>query len=404
MRISPMCEFPLEEYRARITALTGRMRAAGLDGMMLSSRENTRYFCGLQSVIWPSKVSTPGILLVNADGKTALIGSASAVETARHTSVLDREDVFCYDRNNLPGTPSTYPDAVSDAFRRLGLSEGRIGAEFGESCYLHLQYHWYLELCRLLPGVQFVDAGEEIFHLRSVKSPAEVDLLREACRRNEESIKAALSSIVPGQTTERDVLRHFAGEAFHRHCENVRELSVRFSNRRVPLAACPAGDVLIEAIPHAPVFAGGGLLLHGYQAYWEHTAVLRAPTPRQQELFDCARRTAEYACKELRAGASLGGSLQKINAFAASTSAGAVCQTRRAPCAGIGLDPAEPPYFRTACQAPLPLLEGNVLWLSPCFGTETDGLFSCCVTLVVTSSGAQLLSSFPESLIAVALP
>jgi len=397
-----MCEFSLEEYRARISGLTEQMRSAGLDGMMLSSKENTRYFCGLQSVIWPSKVSTPGILLVSADGETALIGSASAVETARHTSVLDDEDVFCYDRNCLPGTPSTYPDAIAAAFRRLGLSSGRVGAEFGETCYMHLQYHWYLDLCGQLPDIQFVDAGESIFRLRSVKSQAELDLLGDACRRNEESMRAALSAIVPGQTTERDVLRRFAGEAFHRHCEGIRELSVRFSEARLPLAACPAGDTLLEAVPHTPVFAGGGLLFHGYHAYWEHTAVVDMPSPRQQELFDYARRTAAYACRELCAGADLRDTLRKINNYAVSTPVGDAYQARRPLLAGIGLDPAEPPYpSSTGCT---PLREGNVIWLSPCFGTKTDGFFPCCVTLSVTSSGVRLLSSLPEALETIALP
>ena len=81
MRKSPMNEFSVEEYQARIDSLTQKIRESGLDAIMLSSKENTRYFCGLQSIIWSSKVSTPGILLVNADGEIALVGSASAAET-----------------------------------------------------------------------------------------------------------------------------------------------------------------------------------------------------------------------------------------------------------------------------------------------------------------------------------
>jgi len=392
-----MCEFPVEEFHARIAALLSKMREAGLDGIMLSSRENTRYFCGLQSIIWSSKVSTPGILIINADGKTALVGSASAVETARYTSVLENEDVFCYDRNGLPGIPATYPDAIAAAFQHLGLTSGKVGAELGQTCYLQLQYHWYLELCSQLPAVQFVDAGETIFSLRAVKSPAELEILSHACLQNDASIDYAVSSIVPGQTTERDVYRKFAEEAFRRHCENVAELSVRFAAGRLPLTGCPAGNTVIEPLPHAPLFIGGGLLFRGYYGHSERTAVLGSLTNRQQLFSDCARQTAEFACELLRAGADVPETVNKIRAYAASTAAGEAYMAEHTLGFGLGLDLAERPYLTKSALSTSRLREGMVLTLFPCFGNESDGLFVSSVTLFITSSQPRFLSAPPNA-------
>lgn len=152
MRASPMAEFSVNEYAQRMEGLVRELRARGMDGALISSRENTRYFCGLQSIIWSSKVSTPGILLVNADGAHELIGSASSVETARYTSVIDDGAHSCFNRNGLPGVPATYPQAIAAAFRKLKLERGRVGMELGEGAYLQLQLQWFEQLAGLLPG------------------------------------------------------------------------------------------------------------------------------------------------------------------------------------------------------------------------------------------------------------
>ena len=52
MRKSMMMEFPLEEYQARLDKLIAGMQRYGMDAILLSSKENTRYFSGLQSIVW----------------------------------------------------------------------------------------------------------------------------------------------------------------------------------------------------------------------------------------------------------------------------------------------------------------------------------------------------------------
>lgn len=397
MRKAPMNEFPVEEYRTRIHGLTSRMRAAGLDGMMLSNKENTRYFCGLQSIIWSSKVSTPGILLINADGEMALIGSASAVETARHTSVVDDEWVLCYDRNHLPGVPATYPEAIADAFHRLGITSGKVGTEWGDSCYFHMQYHWYLELCSLLPNIQFQDASSILFSLRAIKSDAEILLLTEACRRNEAALDAAISRIVPGETTEQAAFRLYAEEAFHRHCENVQELSIRSTPQRMSLTHCPPSDQLIPSAMHSALFFSGGLYLHGYQSCTQLGAVVGAPTEQQERLFQCAVDTAQFACEQIRPGADTSSIFQSVHTYAAGLCEGDFYLSAQHLGGGLGLDPLEPPYLSAECP-PVSLESGMVLQLYPCFGTPEAGYFPCSLLLTVTSHGCRPLSRIRQSL------
>lgn len=397
MRKAPMNEFSVEEYQGRIHALIGKMRRDGLDAIMLSSKENTRYFCGLQSIIWSSKVSTPGLLLVNADGEMALVGSASAAETARYTSAINDEQILWYDRNRVSGIPSTYPAAIADAFRRLGITKGKVGAEFGDSCYFQMQYHWYLDLCALLPGVTFQDASGIIFSLRSIKSPVEIQLLSDIHRQTEIAAAAAFRRISPGQTTEQEFSRLFLEEAFRGHCENAREPSVRSTPRRMSLEHCPASSEIIGKESGDILFVSGGVFTHGYHSYIERAAVTGKPSPLQEDLFQCAKDTALFACDQIRPGVDSGEVIRATNTHAARLSQANRYLSQNNLGGGLGLDPIEPPYLSKE-HPPVMLQSGMVLYLSPRFGTPELGYFPCTLQIVVTDTGCRIISDPPEKL------
>ena len=394
-----MIEFPVSEYEARMAGLVRRMREAGLDGMMITNRENTRYYCDLQSIIWSSKVSTPGILIVNADGGTRLVGSASAVETARYTCCLDPADVVCYDRNNLPGVPATYPDAIVESVRALGLDCGRIGMEFGEGAYLQLQLHWLEDITAQLPGVELVDAMPLILSQRMIKSPAEIEALRTSCRQSERSLDYAFAHTVPGQTTESDFFRLYAQEAFRLHCENVTNdlapLSVRFGAARAKVFGSPCGDAVLSDAPHTPVAVDGGLYTHGYYADLSRSAVVGGLSEGQRALADAARETCEALMSLIRPGADVAGVIAQADRFALGTPAGGAYLSKGAPGHGVGLDLREPPYLKRLAKAGGAFEAGMVLSLNPRFGGD-EGVFCCGREIVVTQDGAQCLGGDGE--------
>lgn len=399
MRISPMIEFPLSEYESRIAALVSLMKANNLDGMLISNRENTRYYCDLQSIIWSSKVSTPGILLVNTDGETALIGSASAVETARYTSVIESENVTGFNRNNLPGIPATYPDAIIASIEKLGLQKGRIGMELGDSCYLQLQLHWFEELVERLPNVEFVDASAVIFSQRSVKSQAEIDMLAHVCTQHEESIRFAFENVELGKTTEADFFRLYAQEAFRRHCENVTNdlvpMSVLFGSERFEHQGAPYSNTVIKNIPHAPLQASGGLFIHGYYANLTRTGVVGSLSTKQQMMLDAAKGGLETALKQVKSGANIAEIVAAVDNYAANSPAADAYLSRGKLGFGVGLDLAEPPYLKKSGE----LKSGMVLSIGPHFGTPETGLFAANPEIVVTDSGYEVLSKYHEPFI-----
>ena len=94
MQKSMMMEFSLEEYQSRMEKLVAGMQSRGMDAILLSSKEGTRYFAGLQSIVWDSKIAVPGLLVVTADGKSTIISSTSNQPTVKVTSVLDPDTLL----------------------------------------------------------------------------------------------------------------------------------------------------------------------------------------------------------------------------------------------------------------------------------------------------------------------
>ena len=79
MREPFMLSFPLEEYRKRLDKLIAIMHRDGVNAVIFTSDNNTFYFSSFQSIVWTSKVSTPGVVVVTDDGDMALCTTKGGV-------------------------------------------------------------------------------------------------------------------------------------------------------------------------------------------------------------------------------------------------------------------------------------------------------------------------------------
>ncbi|MBQ6535918.1 MAG: aminopeptidase P family N-terminal domain-containing protein, partial [Firmicutes bacterium] len=89
MKQSPLLPFPVSEYETRLQKVIAAMGKAGIDALVLTSDENTYYFSGFNSIVWDSKVSTPGTVVITGDGSIMLATSSGGRYTAGATSCVD---------------------------------------------------------------------------------------------------------------------------------------------------------------------------------------------------------------------------------------------------------------------------------------------------------------------------
>lgn len=386
-----MLEFPVSEYEARIGKLVANMKLAGMDGVMLTSMENTRYYTGLQSVIWPSKLSTPGIVLVNASGEVYIVGSASAQDTARYSACVEDENVIHFSRNGIPGVAQTYPEAIMNTMKKMGLNNGRLGIEMGEYTRLHLQMQWMDTLTQQMSDLTFVDAAPLIWAQRTVKSAEEMKVMRKLFAINDNCYRYAFEHIELGRTTEWDVYSMFAQEAFRQHCENVPVLGVLFGEGRYLNGNCPpSADVVITNTQHAILQIDGGPMYKGYMADIIRMGVVGSLSREQQVIMDASYDAMDFLTSRIKDGVNCKELCHALDRHVAA-GPGADYYRMYTWCAhGIGLDIHEPPSIATSDD--VELRAGMVLSVEPIFGDEKLGVFGNEQHVLVTENGCEILS------------
>ncbi len=190
--------FTAEEIETRRQALIGRMRAAGIDGLLMFRQE---------SMFWLTGYDTFGYvffqcLVLTADGRVALITRAPDLRQAQNTSNI--EDIRIWvDRDDA--SPA---DALRDLLDELGLSGARLGVEYeayGLTGRNALRLNAALQDFAVLE-----DCSEMVSELRLVKSPGEIEYVRKAARLADDALEAAWELAHPG-ADEAEILAAMQG-------------------------------------------------------------------------------------------------------------------------------------------------------------------------------------------------
>lgn len=112
MRQSPMLNYPVSEYEARMSRAAEKVKQAGLSCIMGTSKAAVCHLTGLRSVIWESKAGTPGLLFLSAEGQYALVNSFTGVDAAMYSTCLERKDFMNYDSSGRSGVATNQLGAI----------------------------------------------------------------------------------------------------------------------------------------------------------------------------------------------------------------------------------------------------------------------------------------------------
>ena len=189
MRAPRFQYFSLEEYRERLDALRRRMEGAGADVLLVTSPENLCYLSGYQTpgYYWYQTLIVPlerePVFVVRMN-EASNVEPLSWVEDCRPYE--DFEDWIAHTR-----------DVLAD----LGLAGARIGLDY-DSFFLRTRDE--KRLVAALPAATFVDGAGLVEEGRLVKSPRELEYMRQAARAAEAGLRAGIEACRAG-VTENDV-------------------------------------------------------------------------------------------------------------------------------------------------------------------------------------------------------
>jgi Xaa-Pro aminopeptidase len=179
--------------------LDSLMEEARLDVLLVTSKHNVQYMLGGHRALFFDYMDAMGvsrylpvlIYVKGAPDKAAYIGH----RTERNQHELKKFWVAETAANSW-GSVDAIEKAVA-YLQRIGLDQARIGIEFS-----YLPYDSASTLQATVPPARISDARGILDILRGRKSPAELDMMREASERVIDSMKAVIADLKPGMTKQ----------------------------------------------------------------------------------------------------------------------------------------------------------------------------------------------------------
>lgn len=181
--------FTASEYATRVAAVGGAMRERGLDALLVTSPENVFYLTGLNHQGYFAFTA----LVLKAEGDCLLVTRAME----RHTlaaQVPGCEHVLFGDRED----PA---EAVRRAVQASGLERGRIGVEKDKMSF---PIRVWEDVVARIPRAQWENGAELVEGARVVKSPAEIDFVRQAAAVSDRAMQSGIDAAGVG-VNEREV-------------------------------------------------------------------------------------------------------------------------------------------------------------------------------------------------------
>lgn len=404
------------EIRSRVRE---RLRREDLAGYIAFTPSNVAYLSGFVSyflsmwwrmhgtvmVVMATDEERPPVLIVgDAEGQAARAGSVDCdvldypmwVETRTHADIVR-------DPGPGPVRPSQWRDAdiaqrLLEGLQRAGIARGRVGTDLR-----YLPHHAYRMLRAAAPEVDWVDVSDELYEVRSIKLPFEVDRLRAASELAEAGMAHAARRAGPGVSVSDVRSFYFEGVA-----EAARE-STRYADlsdmwvlpgmgSQAPIGA-PADDDVSGMKAGDLLKFDCGTTIAGYRSDHGRTFVLGEPSQDAATLYGHLRAAHELAVEAMRPGAPVGNVFEAADSYMRGH--GYPGYQRGHFGHSIGLDSfhEEPPFL---AQGDLtPLQQGMVFAVeTPFYGADLGPIMIEDLVLV-TADGAEFLTNLPRGLMPV---
>ncbi|HEX3801942.1 MAG TPA: Xaa-Pro peptidase family protein [Solirubrobacteraceae bacterium] len=347
------------------------MREYELDALISYSKENIAY--GLGYTI-PSQAlnvrDRQFALAVNQDGEAALLLTANEVDEARSRGDID--DLRPYEE--LTDDPM---QVLAGALRDLGVERHRIGIELDV-----IPVQWFERLKRMLPDATFVAGRAALQHARRIKTPCEIEKLRNAARIADIAQADAHSEIRVGMT-ERDVYRLIVDRCLGYGADEVLLVQVAATERSAYSNPTPTDRVLRRGdVLKIDVFVS----VAGYVSDTGRWIVMGEASPRHREVWARMQETMDRIHEAIRPGVEAGSVWTTFaDEFARHDMKPAIKFLGH----GLGLGLHEDPFI--AADVTAPLEQGMVLAVEPIFREGEIG-YHFEDDVLVTSDGMENLT------------
>ena len=380
-------DFSAAEFDHRRTRVRDALRDAGLDWLLVFHPISIHWLTGSDAKSYQEFQC----LLISAEpGPVCVLTRTGERNEFRDDALVDRLETY---GGGEPDDPLVAFGQLADS---LDLRRSRVGMET-PAYYLHP--HHYVRLKAWLGDALVAEPTELVHDLKLVKSPAELNYIRQAARFADRAMAVFAESLAEGRSE-----LELAGEVYRTLLSSGSGLAASPINLVSGERSCYSHGAPTERRLRRGDFGSVeyGATCKRYTSTIGRQFCLGRPTPRMRELYDVVRRAADACIAEIRAG--VGAVVPHEAAKRVIAEAGFA--RGRVHTTGYGLAPGFPPTW----GEPLHMLSGSrytleagmVLTVEPPVFLDDEPLGARIIdNVLVTTEGAELLSQFSRELIVV---
>jgi Xaa-Pro dipeptidase len=372
--------FTADEYHRRLREVRRRMSAKGIECLLIHSFPSICYLTGFESVA-PHKYF---MLAVSAEGEITLL--CQTFES--HNALLGGCDceIVTYDLH------ADYIAGTWDLLVSRGWTAQKLGVELSSS---GLRTSDWMRLADSLTG-PWVDASGLLDEVKTVKSEAELEYLRQAAEWSSLGMQSAIAAVAEG-ATDNDVAAAAYNTLMKAGSEYMCYAPIVTSGSRSGIPHSTHQRVPFER--GDPVLIEIGACCRRYSAPIMRTASAGVPTDSVLKLTDLAAASVSTVIENMRPAAAADEIARKAKARIRGIPADIIWHGYYGYSIGIGF----PPEWSDSRAA---IREGSTLVLEPgmVFHCSTSfreiGKYGVAVseTVAVTASGCEVLTRLPREI------
>ncbi|KIC10880.1 peptidase M24 [Leisingera sp. ANG-M1] len=379
MSEAPVRGFPEAEFAARTEKAQALMAQQGLDGLLLLTEPEVRYFSGFHTLFWQSP-TRPWFLFVPPEGKPIAIIPEIGADLMRRTWI---EDIRTW---SAPAPENDGLSLLTELLSSIAGRGGSIGVMKGHETALRMPLGDYERLMAGLPGLKVADATPLVRSLRMVKSAAEIEKLHHICDIGSRTFARVPEFAHEGQPFE-DLFRAFRREALAQGADDVPYLvggadQGGYSDVISPPTSRPleAGDI---------VMLDTGATWDGYFCDFDRNFAIGRADDLSRRAYDVLWRATEAGIAAAKPGATCRELFQAMQAVIAEMDdqGGDVGRLGH----GLGMQLTEWPSHAAFDQTVIE--ENMVLTLEPSLGYGDGHIMVHEENIVVRAGGAELLTT-----------
>jgi Xaa-Pro dipeptidase len=374
----PRRGFDSAEFELRLNRAQKLLRTHELDGIVVTTPPNFRYFSGFDSQFWESP-TRPWFLVVPAVGSPIAVIPEIGAPEMRRTWVTEI--------HSWPA-PRPLDDGTSLLASILGglpRRFGRVGFELGREHSLRMPVIQFLELRDILSGLDLVNGSPCIWEIRMVKTELEISHIRHICELVSDAY-AEVPNLVALGDSERDAARKLRMELTMRGADAIPFLPAISGPGGVPQIVCGPRDRRLEA--GDVLFFDTGSTYDGYYCDFDRNYAIGAVSDQAKRAHEAMWQATEAGLTAARVGTTTDDVFQSMARIIED--AGSLGNNVGRLGHGLGMQLTEPP---SNMRGDGTVLKANmVLTIEPGIEYEPGKMIVHEENIVIRDSGPELLT------------